>query len=152
MATAMTKWAKERGLEIVDATQSLHIDLKPHDIKMGTRKKAKECAFACAAKRIDRTIKHAFFYRSTAWLEKDDGKLVRYMLPTSVQREIISFDRGGGMMPGEYLMKPPAKSQSLDAVKVYSAKTAAHRGRKTKTKGIVRHYTGGIRSIRDLTA
>ena len=83
MATYITKLAEEKGLKKVDARSDLVIELTQTDIKRALVKNSKCCAFARAAKR-QYECRAAYFFRSTAWLEYDD-KIVRYLLPTSMQ-------------------------------------------------------------------
>jgi hypothetical protein len=103
-ATFVTKRAHERELEEVDAKKPLAVEVTARDIKLAKAKNSKECALARAVKR-SMPVKAAYFLRTTAWLEFED-KMVRYRLPPSVQKEIVSFDRNKMMSTGEYVLSP----------------------------------------------
>lgn len=119
MSTYVTKRAKELGLKKVDAKEPLRLRVARLDVDRAARKNSKCCAFARACKR-QLPIKAAYFFRSTAWLEYDD-KLVKYSLPPSVQKEIVSFDRAGITAPGVYQLSAPTKSERKAALKTRSA-------------------------------
>jgi hypothetical protein len=125
MSTFLTKRAKELGLKKVDGKEPLTLKVSKLDVLRATRKNSKCCAFARACKRqVDVTA--AYFFRSTAWLEYPD-KLVKYDLPPSVQKEIVSFDRAGIVASGTYHLRPPTPSTSLKAI----AKWNKSRGKRT---------------------
>ncbi len=104
MATYITKRAKELGIKQVDAERPMIIEVHPGDVSKSVQKDPKRCAFSRACRRADKRIKEAFFFRTTAWLEYKD-KMVRYILPPSMQKEIVSFDRHrtmGKKRPGRH--------------------------------------------------
>jgi hypothetical protein len=157
MGTFVSKRAKELGLKTIDASKDLVIEVVQNDIDKATRKNSKCCAFANAAKRQFEDVKAAYFFRSTAWLEYED-KLVRYLLPPAVQKEIVSFDRAHVMEPGTYRVNRPSKAQRLDGSKFKKGKSWANRSAKAKAnKGKkkvplgpgrkVRNRTKGVRSL-----
>lgn len=131
----------ERGIKLEDATKPIVIELLDTDIIKGHKKSHRECIFACAAKRLD-GVRAAYFYLSTAWLEYDK-KAVRYLLPASVQKEIVSFDRSGVTKPGFYQLSSVHASQ----------RSGYNRGlrkpnRKSKSKSRrLRHRTEDVRSV-----
>ena len=131
MSTYITKRARELGLRKVDARSPLQLEVQPQDIAKADLKNPQSCAFARACKR-SKKAKAAHFFRTAAWLEYDN-KLVRYMLPTSMQKEIVAFDRNRTMEPGLYQLSAPCKSTRMSEVKKRSAKRPG------------RHQPGGIR-------
>ena len=146
MSSYITKHAKENGLRVVDATSDAEIYVLAADIKGATQKNSKCCAFARAAKRQDPKVKRAYFFRSVAWLEYDD-KIVRYTLPVSVQKEIVSFDRSKMMDPGLYQINKPRKSTRMSAIKARSAKRPGrHKPGNGTIKRKYRHATTSIRT------
>ena len=102
--TYITKRAHDRELEEVDAQKPLAIEVTARDIKLAKAQNSKECALSRAVKRA-MPVKAAYFLRTTAWLEFSD-RMVRYRLPQSVQKEIVSFDRNKMMSVGEYVLSP----------------------------------------------
>lgn len=123
MTSFIRKRARERGLAIEDAKEPLLLEVKAQDVDTGNKKDPGDCGFARACKR-GLNVRNAYFFRSTAYLETRK-KLVRYHLPTSMQKEIVSFDRNKTMEPGMYQLKPPAPSQSKDACKTRDTRRAS---------------------------
>lgn len=134
---------EKRHLKRVDARTPLAIELLSKDIKEGKLKNWEECAFAVACKRQEDVVA-AYFFRSCAYLEYED-KLVRYHLPPSVQKEIVSFDRGGTIEPGTYCLSPvPPRSR-----REVQNKRARSKGKRKYKKGVTRkviHHTQAIRN------
>ena len=148
MSTYLTKMAKELELKKTDARSSLSLEVMAKDVKASVQKNSKCCAFARAAKRMP-GVKAAYFFRSTAWLQYED-KLVRYMLPPSVQKEIVSFDRSKVMAPGVYQLAKPSKSTRMSEVNKRSAKRPdRHQPANTKITRKVRHRTTMIRTLEE---
>jgi hypothetical protein len=147
MSTYVTKFARENGIKKVDAGRSLQLEVIGKDCNKRGAKDPQNCAFACAAKR-ELGAERAFFFRSTAWLLKG-GKLVRYTLPQSVQKEIVSFDRTGAMAPGVYHLSRPTKTQTMAAITERAKKRPGrHEPGKTKIKRKMFHQTQGIRTLK----
>lgn len=148
MSTYLTKRAKELGLRKVDARAALKLEVMSNDVKASVQKNSKCCAFARAAKRMP-GVKAAYFFRSTAWLEYED-KLVRYTLPPSVQKEIVSFDRSKVMAAGVYQLSKPQKSTRMSEVQKRSAKRPGrHRPAGSKIVRKIRHATTSIRTLQE---
>lgn len=147
MSTWITKRAKALGLKKLDAKAPLRLEVTAHDVKTSSKKDPTCCAFANATKRQYK-VKAAYFFRSTAWLEYADGRLVRYLLPVSMQKEIVAFDRNKTMEPGVYEVKPPARSATMAAIKRRGAKRPGrHEPGKTGRKQKVRHATSNVRTL-----
>lgn len=109
--TWIHRHAKEKGLKIVEAKKPLLLEVRGMDIARATKKDPQSCGFARACKRSHK-VKAAYFFRTTAWLEYSD-RIVRYILPQSMQREIVAFDRNQTMAPGLYQLSRPYKSATL---------------------------------------
>jgi hypothetical protein len=101
MTTYLDKMANEMGLRRVSARKSLDITVTKKDTVRGVVKDPECCALALACRRVDPDVKAAYFFKTTAWLQYEN-KLVGYALPLALQKEIVSFDRGGIMAPGAY--------------------------------------------------
>lgn len=150
MSTYITKHAKEQNLRIVDSRKPLIVDLRKSDITEATQKNSKDCAFARACKK-QKGVRAAYFFRSTAYLEFDD-RLVRYLLPTSVQKEIVSFDRSKVMAPGTYQLTPPAKSTRMGAIRKRATKRPGrHQPAHSDIKRKVVHRTDLVRTLAEPT-
>ncbi len=145
MSTYVTKRAKELGLKIMEAKEPLTLRVAKLDVERATRKNSKCCAFARACKRQVVDIKAAYFFRSTAWLEYSD-KLVKYWLPQSVQKEIVSFDRAGITAPGVYQLSAVPKSQRLERKRGID-KRPRHDLPKSAKKVKVLHRTTLVRNL-----
>jgi hypothetical protein len=124
---------------VVDATRDTTIKVTVKDEKASHKLSHKACAMAVACKRT-MNLDGVIISIRTAYLIKDK-KATRYTLPDSVTREIVSFDRGGGFMPGEYEMRKPRKGQRL-------GEPGGHNKSRTGTGIKIRrhHFTSGIRT------
>jgi hypothetical protein len=148
MSTFITKRARELGLKKVDATRPLELEVTRNDVRLAVPKNAKCCALARACKR-QLECRAAYFFRSTAWLEYED-RVVRYLLPPSVQKEIVAFDRSRSMEPGLYQLTPPGERSSLVAIRTRSTKRPGrHPPGNGKTKRRVVHATSAVRTLQE---
>jgi hypothetical protein len=136
--------AQERGIPMIDSRKNIVIEVSPQDCK-AAEGNPKNCALARAVKREykGKGVLAAYFLRTSAWLEYDD-KLVRYDLPTSVQKEIASFDRGAGFAPGKYSLSKVPPSSRLNA----RSKAPGKHGRGKKRA--ILHWTEGVWNIVDI--
>jgi hypothetical protein len=149
MSSYITKRSEELQKPIVNAREPLVLQVKDIDVNMAQERNSKCCAFVRACER-QLAIEAAFFFRTTAYLEYED-KLVKYQLPQSVQKEIVSFDRSKIMQPGVYQLSKPFKSTSPAAVKKRDARKpkGRHPGRgdgPIKRKVLI-HRTQGVRTM-----
>ncbi len=151
MSTYISKLAREQALRKVDARKPLRIERTQADIDKALMKNSKCCAFARATKRMYK-VENAYFFRTAAWLQYSD-RLVRYLLPPSVQKEIVSFDRSKIMAVGVYQLSPPDKSHTMKAVMQRSKKRPGrHQPARGKIKRGVVHQTSMVRGLREPTA
>jgi hypothetical protein len=109
----ISKLCEEKGLTLKEGTDHLEIELTAGDIKAARRKDAQNCAFAQSVKRTERAVA-AYVFRTKFYIEYKDKTIVRYILPPSMQKEVVSFDRSGEMDPGHYRLSPIPKSLTLD--------------------------------------
>lgn len=122
---------------VEDAKKSITIEVTNRDNKAATVKNHKSCAMAVACKRklhADGVI----ISMSRAYVIKGDRAL-RYDVPGSVAREIVSFDRNGEFEPGEYALNRPGVGHQLG----YGG-SGPHK-RKGKKPGKFNHITGKVR-------
>lgn len=113
--TYVERIIREKKLAQVDAPKPITIVVTQNDIVNAKSRHSKCCAFALAAKRKP-GVHDAFFFLTTAYLEYKD-QMVRYKLPPSVQKEIISFDRAKIVAPGAYQLAPPPHSMAPTVTK-----------------------------------
>jgi hypothetical protein len=147
MSTYITRRAKDLGLRKVDARSPLVLGVTVADIRFAQQKNPECCALARAACREYRGVRYAYFFRSTAWLEYPD-RLVRYVLPTEVQRAIATFDRTSTMEPGAYRLLRPVKSLAMGAIRKRSeARPGRHQPGDGKIKRKVIHRADDVRSL-----
>lgn len=97
--------AKDLGLEIVDSRERLLVTVTSNDVVNAKKANSKNCALARASLRLP-DVCAAYFFRTAAYLEYLD-RMVRYVLPVSVQKEIVSFDRARIFASGVYQLSPP---------------------------------------------
>lgn len=112
--------AKTKRIPIIDARQLALVSVSVDDIQKSKAKNSKCCAFARAAQHEPGVVA-AYFFRSMAFLEYPD-RIVRYLLPMSAQKEIVSFDRSGIMAPGQYRLSSVPPSLGLAQMRRYSKK------------------------------
>lgn len=83
------------------------------------------------------------FFRTTAFVEFKD-KIVRYQLPGSIQKEIVSFDRAKVMSAGAYRLSPVGPVRAGRG----SKKSKKHQkpARTTATRIKARHQLQDVRT------
>jgi hypothetical protein len=91
--------------KVTDASKKLIIEVVPKDEAVSLKKDHAGCALAVACKR-EYKLDGVIVSRTMAYLIKGD-EAIRYSLPESASREIVSFDRGGGFEPGSYELNKP---------------------------------------------
>lgn len=101
----VTKRAKELGLKVQDGTKPLAVAVTNGDVVLALKRDSKRCALARAVERLPGVVR-GYIFRTTAYLEYKD-RMVQYILPPSVQKEIVSFDRCQVFAPGVYQLSPP---------------------------------------------
>jgi hypothetical protein len=143
--------AKERGIPMIDAEESLIIEVRKADVSRGDPKSPGDCALARACKREQKEegVIAAYFFRSCAWLEYAD-KMVRYTLPSSVQKEIVAFDRGTKFVPGTYQISKVPKSNTKAELKKNKRDPKRNIPKGSKIKRGLVHRTEGVRNVVDL--
>jgi len=143
------RYAERHHLIIEESTRPLILHVDKSDVKSGNKKEAQSCAFAVCAKREIPGVKKSFFFRSVAYLQFKD-KIVRYTLPVSVMKEIVSFDRSGKIEPGTYQLSPPSPRSTRMAAQARSRKrTGRHQPRGGEIKRKLVHSTTDVRSFSD---
>lgn len=126
--------------KVTDASKGIEIEVTKRDDQTSKRNDHAGCAMAVACKRtlhLDGVI----ISRSVAYLVKGD-EAVRYDVPESTTREVISFDRGGGFDPGVYKLDKPERK--LGEAHAY----AGEHSPKSHTGGLAkrfRHLTSNVR-------
>ena len=138
------------GKPVVDATEPLHITISERDAALGKTKDPGKCA---AARCIVRTIadaKAARVHLGRTYVEKADY-WVRYMTPTSLRIEIVSFDRGAvaKYTEGHYTLPAPSPTARLDYSKKNPREARAANKRKNHHRrphiARVHHQIEGVR-------
>jgi hypothetical protein len=113
MSTALNTVKKffPKVKSVVDATTPTLIEVTKKDTESKAVKNHSACAMAVACKRKFK-LDGVIVSRSIAYLIKGN-KARRFLLPASVSREIVSFDRGAGFQPGTYQLERVTKSLQL---------------------------------------
>ncbi len=130
----MNEWLRQRmrrkKLAHVRARAGLTLEVSASDIASAKPKDPQNCAFACAVKR-GMGASAAYFIRTKAYVEFDD-RVVEYELPTSMQKEIVAFDRAKAMEPGVYDLKPIRNSKRPGTPKHEASRKRQARKRRRK--------------------
>ena len=108
--------------KVVDAKKPLEIEVTAADLAKAKTKDHQNCALAQACKRA---FDGAIVSLSTAYVVR--GKTAtRYVIPPTVSREIVAFDRSGGFIPGEYHFNAPPLTERLGNRKPSRGKGGTH--------------------------
>lgn len=129
-------------MTVNDADEEVQIEVTDRDEKTAAKKDHTQCAFAVACKRAYRAD-GVIVSVHTAYVIKGD-EATRYILPESVSREVVSFDRGAKFSAGEYSLKIPTPSQRLGARVERKTHTTTRPGKSKRGKP---HVTDGIRTV-----
>jgi hypothetical protein len=144
MPSLIENYAQEAGLTLVDAGKPLEIEIKTCDVKGSKSLNPKQCAIARALVRIG--FEEAWVFRNTVWVDDGKGHLVRYSLPSSLQKEVVAFDRGAKFFPGEYHLGPsPNRKRNRRQRAGEHPQREARRRAKLAIKKKKIHRTQGIR-------
>ena len=128
--------------KVRDADEPVTVEVTEKDEKGSKRKEHADCAFAVACKR-EFDLQGVIIAKSTAYMVKQ-RVAIRYKVPQSVSREIVSFDRGADFAPGTYKLVPYAKATRLgESHGIPPGGTGAHNDNAHKR---FRHLTVGVRT------
>lgn len=130
---------------VADANKPLKIRVTEKHGESAKQMKHQACVLAKACEDVPE-VDGAIIKTTTAFLIKGN-MAIRYILPATVTREIVSFDRHNDFRPGEYQLSPMCKSHMLQ--------NKRGGGNHTKPKGILthrkkliaKHRTEGIRGL-----
>jgi hypothetical protein len=126
---------------VVDATKSIQIKVSNQDVTGAMPKKPEDCAMARACRRVFKAD-GAIVRPSVAYIIHGTTA-TRYRVPSSVTREIVSFDRHKDFAPGEYQLSPIKGSARL-GFRQGSDKPKRFKSTRAKPH-VLRHQTIGIR-------
>jgi hypothetical protein len=99
-----------KGLPLVDANDDLEVEITKADVLAAKRKAPNSCA---AAKALSRSLHtEAEVHISRTYLRKGN-KWIKFITPSSIAREITSFDRSSIFEPGDYTLKAPSVRMRL---------------------------------------
>lgn len=127
---------------VKDAKRHIEIEVTKEDSKGADKRSPSTCALA---KAFCRTFDGAIISVSRAYLIK--GKVAtRYMVPDSIARELVSFDRHSDFAPGEYTLHAPGTRETL-GVRKYPPAKKKYKKRKYPNSKARLHRTTGIREL-----
>lgn len=133
--------AEDLGIPVVDATDRVLVTVTNGDVINAKKANSKHCALARAALRLP-LVNGAYFFRGTAYLEFAD-RMVRMLLPPSVQKEIVSFDRARVFAPGIYQLTPPNPARAREKTQAYRNKVKRRVAKEARLATV--KPVGGIR-------
>lgn len=130
---------------VADSTKSLKVTVTERDCKNAKERKEDDCAMAHA---LEREVKcdGAIVRPRVAYIIRGD-LAIKYQVPESVSREIVSFDRHHDFRPGEYQLSAVYKCRRSDYKGRSSRGKAGRRHNRTRTP-LVAHTTDGIRGVK----
>lgn len=138
------KRAEDLGIPVQDSKEHMRVVVTMADVVLAKKADSKHCALARATMRLPR-VNAAYFFRSLAFIEYPDA-MVKYQLPISVQKEIVSFDRAGVFAEGTYQLAPISPQKTVarrakyeqkrkKARRAAASKAAAVRSKANKSSG-----------------
>lgn len=125
--------------EVHDADESAQVEVTSSDSKVAQSKDHNNCAMAVACKRAFKA-RGVIIAVGTAYIIQKEGA-TRFLLPESVSRETVSFDRKAGFAEGTYNLIRPKPSHRLGSQQE-AKKWNKGAGNKRKP---FKHFTTGIR-------
>jgi hypothetical protein len=128
--------------DVKDAKHPLVVEVTKSDNNSAKVRDHKACAMAVACKRAEKAD-GVIVSVMTAYVVKGNTA-VRYHLPESVSREVVSFDRNAGFEPGEYAMIPPCATSRIGKITGGNNHANGRTGRKLTVR---KHHTIGIRTV-----
>ena len=128
--------------KVTDADKPLHVTVTAGDNKSSQVRNHNACAMAVACKRQEK-CDGVIVAVGVAYTIKGQ-EAVRYVLPPSVSREVVSFDRKAGFVPGEYQLSVPAKRIGARTGKESESNSGRQNSGGIKRR--FRHFTEGIRT------
>ena len=125
---------------VEDGKSDLEIEVTKRITQSAAVKNHKKCAMAVACeKQFD--MDGAVVSVNIAYLVKGT-KAFRYLVPESVSREVISFDRNGGFAPGSYTLQKPNSAHRLGRSHSQAVTSTGRRKRSSRAH----HVTADIRA------
>jgi hypothetical protein len=124
-------------MEVVEATEALHIQPRPRDIKTAKRDDPANCAFSRACQRMyDSSV--VLFFRTVAYVDLLDEhsvrKIYRFRIDRPAQEFIKAFDAGEDVGPGGFRLSPPPPGMTLNGA-AEQRKKRTERRREAALKG-----------------
>jgi hypothetical protein len=126
---------------VKDATSNSIVEVTRKDVVNAERRKHRACAYSVACKRkfeadgVIVSLNRVYVVKGKA--------AIRYVVPESVSREVVSFDRGSDFEPGTYALTAPSKDMKIGTYRGGGHKSNHDGSRKANRK----HFTGGIRTV-----
>lgn len=104
------------GKPCFDAKKPIVLHITKQDVARANVKKPDTCAVAQTCLR-KKGVKEVRIHLSRAYVRFNATNWQRFMVPTALRSEIVSFDRGGRFSPGDYSLYAPEPSKKLGADK-----------------------------------
>lgn len=132
------------GIPVLDAKRPLDLHITSRDCNGGDPKRPETCAAAKAIRREHQVI-DCKVHLSRVYVRQNKGNWTRYQTPPALQREIVTFDRGGVFEPGTYTLIPIVPSERARRGKRGGSKPRKARGNATG-RNRMRMVTKNIRN------
>ena len=131
---------------VADSSKPLKVTVKTCDVTKAKSLEANDCAMAHA---IERELKcdGAIVRPTVAWIIKGD-LAIKYGVPGSVAREIVSFDRNHDFREGDYQLTQVCPCRRMDAKVKRTSSLPNRKHVRTVRRPLVSHITTGIRGVK----
>jgi hypothetical protein len=106
------KTYRVNGKDCIDATSNLTINVASIDNQLASRKDENNCVIARACMKktgLDAEVRISRLYLKSPFQDV----WTRYHIKNALRSEIIAFDRGGDISPGNYTIYKPSKDMLL---------------------------------------
>lgn len=108
----MTRRSTKPDAPLKDAPKDLILTVTEKDIAGADRRKTNSCAAANALCRQER-FAEARVFKTKSYVRLRNGEWLRYCTPQSLYVELMIYDRGGRMAPGEFVLRAPKGVERL---------------------------------------
>lgn len=129
---------------VQDADEDVLVEVTNQDDRNSKKKNHAECALATACKRQEK-VTAAVVSVSKAYIIRGNTA-IRYDMPESASREVVSYDRNGGFAPGKYKLRAPCPASRLENLPYRTNRTHSVSVEDKKRKNTFAHRTSGIRT------
>jgi hypothetical protein len=130
------------GLPIVNSDKEIYVTVTKTDIARASKKDPAKCAVAKACERAFGTTARVHLGRVYV---KEGDHWVRFLTPSTMRQELITFDKGGEFEPRSFRLPPPPPAKRTGK-RQGSGKDTPGRSHRSKSKRSSYHIVHDVRT------